>query len=104
MLERAALEVTHLQHRRELDRKLLRAQQSKAFFLEEVAAAGQRKGESQQSVTLQVHLLFLAARATNLHRRLVTSETHPRFILTQTKPTSTLLNPCSCSAGARQHR
>lgn len=47
MLERATLNVGHLKHRRELDGKLMRVQQSKAFFMEEVAQAERRRAEVQ---------------------------------------------------------
>lgn len=49
MLERSSLEITHLKQRRQLDTKLLRAQQSKAFFMEELAQAEQQKGGAQQA-------------------------------------------------------
>jgi len=48
ILERTTLEVTHLKHRRQLNKKLLRAQQSKAFFVEDLARGQQRKGDAQQ--------------------------------------------------------
>lgn len=48
MLEQATLEVGHLKHRGELDGKLLRLHQSKAFFMEEVAHAERRKADMRQ--------------------------------------------------------
>ena len=47
MLELAALEAKHLEQRRNLDGKLIRVQQSKAFFMEEVAQATRRQVEAQ---------------------------------------------------------
>lgn len=52
MLELAALEAKHLEQRRNVDGKLIRVQQSKAFFMEEVAQAARRQAEAQ--VTLSV--------------------------------------------------
>ena len=47
MLELAALEAKHLEQRRNADGKLIRVQQSKAFFMEEVAQAARRSAEAQ---------------------------------------------------------
>lgn len=59
MLERTALEVAHLKHRRQLNKKLLRAQQSKAFFVEDLARGQQRKGDAQQGNQQVQRALFL---------------------------------------------
>jgi hypothetical protein len=47
MLELAALEAKHLEQRRNVDGNLIRVQQSKAFFMEEVAHAARRQAEAQ---------------------------------------------------------
>jgi hypothetical protein len=61
MLELAALEAKHLEQRRNVDGKLIRVQQSKAFFMEEVAQAARRQAEAQ--VTALSVPSSLAARA-----------------------------------------
>ena len=68
MLELAALEAKHLEQRRNLDGKLIRVQQSKAFFMEDVAQAARRQVEAQ--VTALSGCSSLAARAVSLSSRL----------------------------------
>lgn len=56
MRELAALEAKHLEQRRNVDGKLIRVQQSKAFFMEEVAQAARRQAGAQVTALRPCHL------------------------------------------------